>query len=392
MSRKRKLRIAWISVAIVFVLATLVWAAQAWLTSEIGRGVVESRLSAAMGRPVRLDGEFEIRVLPLPGAAGTSMKVFTRDGRWLVLDTGAYLAQLSLWPLFRGEVEIRAVALDAASMDLGRLGSEPASGADPGDSYFQLPSISRFELTNSSIFLDGMGSEPFIRISSLVLDDFRPDAPVDFEAEIGLVSGAGAQFSTGSSGRLILLSQGVVEVDFKRLDLNAAGWDIRGIEGGVQADLPASKLVIELNWAAQDQPLRLAAAVEWDHQFEASADHFVGGYTLEDLEVLVGDNRVSGNGCAFGSDPLRLSLALASEYLDLDTVSTLAGSLRAETYRPGGIVTGQGEPGATDGSFGEQLPFEPAISLDVGRATFDGALAKGVSFRMGPAPDCREVR
>jgi hypothetical protein len=392
MRRKRKSRIAWIIVAIIFVLAILVWAAQAWLTSEIGRGVVERRLSAAMGRPVRLDGEFEIRVLPLPGAAGTSMKVLTKDGRWLVLDTGAYLAQLSLWPLFRGEVEIRAVALDAASMDLDRLGSEPASGADPGDSYFQLPSISRFELTDSSIFLDGMGSEPFIRISSLVLDDFRPDASVDFEAEIGMVSRAGAEFSTAPSGRLILRSKGVVEVDFDRLDLNVAGWDIRGIEGGVQADLSASKLVIELNWAAQDQPLRLAATAEWDRHFETSTGIVVGGYTLEDLELVVGVNHVSGNGCAFGSDPLRLSLALTSESLDLDTLSTLTGSLQEESHRPGANATGRGEPGATGAGFGEQLPFEPAISLDVGQATFEGALAEGVSFRMGQAPDCREVR
>jgi len=387
-------RSRWVRYMVIVAIALLIlfFALKVWLASEIGRGLVESRLSASLGRPARLDGEFTIRVFPYPGASGTSMKIFTSDGRWLVLETGSYFAQLSLRPFLRGEVEVMALALENASIDLQKLSAEPQTERSADSSVFQLPAIGRLDLVDAAVYFDGMGSRPYLLISRFSLDDFQLDAPSDFEAEIALVADAGEQMMASSEGRLVLRSAGTVEVVLSRLDVNVADFEIEGVDGKLEADLNRSVLGLELNWDGEGYPLRISASGAWDRLYDDSGVEVQGGYALEGVEVVFGDDRISGRGCLVGSEPLRLNLDLSSESLDLDAIYAMIDSWRQTSASPSRSPTGSGEAGPASPDAKAELPFDLAMTVAVEEAMFQDALARGVLLRVGSEPQCTEVR
>ena len=390
----RAFQIRWVRylVLVAIALVILFFALQAWLVSGIGRGLVESRLSAALGRPVRLDGDFRIRALPYPGASGTAMEIFTSDGRWLVLETGSYFAQLSLLPLLRGEVEVVALALEEASVDLARLLGEPPVESDTEDPKIQLPAIGRLDLVDSAIYFDGMNSLPYLRISRFSLDDFQVETPSEFEAEMALVADAGDEVSAVALGTLSLYPDGQVEVVLSSLDAEMADYAVRQVAGKLAADPDQSSLVMNLHWESAGQTSRIEAIAAWDRLYEGSDAAALSGYSLESVALELGNERISGRGCAFGSEPLQLNLELSSDSLDLDAVYAMIDSWRRVPAGPSrfGQGTSEGETGMPELS--PELPFDLSLELSVAIAELQGALARGAFLRVGSAPRCNEVR
>lgn len=371
-------------------LLLLVFGVQFWLSSGVGRGVVESRLSDALGRPARLDGEFSLRLLPVPGVAGTDMKLFTRDGRWLLVDAGDYLVRLSLWPLLKGNVDIVALRVADASVDLERLAAEPPAATAPGGAapFVAVPDISRFDLAGVALYFDGIGSEPYVRIDELSVDEFTLDLPALFQSSLALVSGDSEQVGVFADGTLTLRSDGVAEIDFSRLDAALAEWDVRGVIGGVSAEFGRSKLDIGLGWNDPDQRVRLGSTIDWDPGYAEA----IGGYAIDEVELVLDEQRIGGSGCLLDGSPPRLNLDLVAAALDIDALAAL--SEKWAVPRAGPVEAGdEGRAGATPGETApDELPVTLAVRLLIERATYGDAVATGARLNVGDAPECPRTR
>jgi hypothetical protein len=112
-------------------------------------------------------------------------------------------------------------------------------------------------------------------------------------------------------------------------------------------------------------------------------------YTLEALELRIGDQRMDGAGCVVGNSPPALNLSLSSAALDLDKFYDLIakwrspGSNSSETTAPS---DGAGEPGT-----GSDLPFDLALRVEIEQATYGDAIASGVTLKSGSQPECSEA-
>ena len=384
MSAKRRWRLLRGVLFALILLLLLLLGAQWWLGTAIGRGVVESRLSDAFGRPVRLDGEFAVGIFPLPGASGTELKFFTSDGRWLVVDAGSFLARLSPRALLKGEVEVMALRLEEAGVDLGRLASEPSAVPETADAYFRIPNIRSFQLDGVSLYFDGMGSQPLVHIEELSIDEFEVDAPARFETEVSVASAGSEWVGISAAGNLTLWAGGVAEAAVTHLDLAVYGWRANGFEGGVSADFVRSLLAIDLQLNNAETPFSVAGRVAWDLDFPDE----MGGYLIEEIEFVSGMQRIAGSGCLLDGAPPVLHATLSSETINLDALNALVDSWRLPADDASGPLpdeVGEQQP-AGEGEDG--LPFDLAVQLEVDKATFRGALADGILLSAGARPEC----
>ncbi len=372
-----------VAVVLVFALAGLHW----WLSTEVGRGLVETRLSAAMGRPVRLDGEFSIGVLPLPGARGTDLRIFSTDGRWKIVDAGSYSVSLSLRPLLRGEVEVVALNVSDAGVDLAKIGAEPSIEA-PGESvYFSFPEISSFELETVALYFDGLGSFPYVSIEMFSVDQFRVGDKAEFKARLGLHTEAGGLLQTAASGNLTLRTDGHAEAELESLNLEFSPWRISGMEGMFSADLVQSVFFVTLAGEAAGQTYRLEARIGWGRKFAEGRS----GYEIEALDVWIADQRIAGSGCVLDASPPELSLRLSASVLDLSRLQALVDAWRtvaqsSDGLQPGGQALNEQVGDDTD------LPFDLRLMMAIERAHFGDVVGEGVKLTAGNAPHCPGVR
>lgn len=381
--RSKVVRITFIAVVVLIV---LVLGLKAWLTTGIGRGVLESKLSSALSRPATLEGDFRLEIFPLPGASGSQLRIFSQDGRWLVLDAGRYMAQLALIPLLKGEVEVVALRVENAAVDLARLADEQ-TGSQPSDAAFaNLPGIRSFELSGVNLHFDGMGSDPYLRIAALSVDGFEVDSQAVFEAEASLNSGHEQQAVIDASGVMALDSDGVVNVGFVQLDLKSPGWQIEGLKGDVTAELNLAALTVSLRWDDGQQQAGANTVINWNPGFPETQK----GYAIEKLELQLGNEILEGSGCLLGEGPPRLNLELQAPTLRLNHASQLLEKwkLPSAPFEESGVVETE-MPSA--GEIDDAIPVDLAVRIRIEEASYDETVAKGVRLAAGPAPECPDV-
>ncbi|MEE4216409.1 MAG: hypothetical protein V2I48_02270 [Xanthomonadales bacterium] len=97
--------------ALLLLLVFSYLAAEYWLESAAGRRAIESALSDTAGLPVRLDGDFDIMFLPLPGVRGTSLTALDRGTGEAIATSQLFEAELALGPLLRKELEVNHLKL-----------------------------------------------------------------------------------------------------------------------------------------------------------------------------------------------------------------------------------------------------------------------------------------
>ncbi|MEJ2384446.1 MAG: hypothetical protein P8Y54_08605 [Xanthomonadales bacterium] len=134
MSRRWRVALLALPLAIA-ALAGLAWLAlNAWLESSGGRRAIEQVLSGQIGYPVSLAGEFEVVLLPSPGVSGTALRVYDTANDAVLVAGGSYAVALALRPLLRRELHVDRLTLGEV-----RFGAE-----DAADAGFLIP---EFEVT-----------------------------------------------------------------------------------------------------------------------------------------------------------------------------------------------------------------------------------------------------
>ena len=149
----------------------LYWLADAWLESSGGRQLLEQELSARLGMGVRLEGEFDLMLLPDIGVSGTDL-VIGREGGLAAASFFAnsreFEVSVSLRPLFHRQVIIDWIRLTGGRVYPDRYTS---SGSNDGTPLTQLPEIGELVLRDFEFVLDQEG-EVVLRLKELQVRDF----------------------------------------------------------------------------------------------------------------------------------------------------------------------------------------------------------------------------
>lgn len=354
----------------------LVFGLLSWLTSGIGKGVFESRLSSAMGRPVVLEGEFSLDLLPLPGASGSDLRIYSRDGQDLVLSAGEYLAHLALWPLLKGEVEVVALAASDAALDIGVLNAEQPPADTSGSAWSGLPAIADFSLSAARIYFNGMESEPWLRVETLELADFRLDQRGEFRMQAAMINQGEPLVALAIDGGVRLSRNGLLVVSLESMDAAYDAWRLEGLSGEVALEMAAAKLTASLAWRDAAQAVRVETDLELKPDFPDDSD----GWAVERLEVGINGHVITGAGCLLRTEPLQVHLELSAPSMSLADLKSIADKWR----RPGNT------PAAPSAAV-DELPFQPAIRLVIDQASYTDTLAEGVRINVGQKPACPET-
>ena len=216
----------------VLFLVVMYFALDTWLQSSGGRRAVERVLTAQLGMPVGLQGEFNIMLLPAAGVSGTNLVV--RDGA-----TGSDLARggrfrvsLELLPLVREELRINEVVVEDLVL----------AGQGASDEGFVIPraSLTGFAAGEPADFSIDLGPWGEVRGSFTWL-------PQQATVDLGLTWG-GFMFPRVSLDTLIHYSDHVI--NFPRLDADLGGQAVEGSGCFIQS--PGKALNLDLTAGVLD--------------------------------------------------------------------------------------------------------------------------------------------
>lgn len=220
MGRRVRRVLLWSATALLAVLVASI-AALFMVDLSSYRAAVEARASTALGRPVTIDGDLEIKASLIPTLAATQVAVANIPGgsRDEMARIGRLEIGLELLPLFGGAVRITHVAVVEADIILeigadGRgnwqfdPGGNDADGfeasSDPGESI-GVAYIGRLELRDATISHAGLdGRTRRLDIKSAILAMASEDDPMRIEIEC-IVDGLPVEVSgtTGSFGAFL---------------------------------------------------------------------------------------------------------------------------------------------------------------------------------------------
>lgn len=362
------------------------WVGDLWLESAGGRRLLQHELSKAIGSPVHLSGDYRMRLVPRVVIVGEALALGLEVGGAPVT-VESFEAAVGLLPLLRSSLRIDSVILTGGRVDVGRLdrlrGNEPA-GAPP----VSLPAVAEFELRQFRLLLPDREME--VRLDRLELAGFRPDSPTPLAIEAALfdqgepflaarLNGSVQLPADASSVRLLLDSLSV------RADPNPP-FELRGriewwgaderVTGELRYEGPADSIMLDVT-ARVGAGMSGEARAVYEHAApvrSASAEiRFVReapDIRLQAITVDIDGQQLAGRGCVRVGDRLTLAASLAAAELDLDRLD--------------GWFAMPDEEGAAR----EELPFDPAIAIDVAEARMSGSIAHGVRIRVGPEPSC----
>lgn len=348
---RRLLLVTPLALALLFAVAYLL--VDAWLESAGGRHAVERALAERIGLPVRLDGDFNVMLLPSVGVSGTRLVLGEPGPATEVARSEDYAVSLALAPLFESRLLIESVRFSDGILHLGRWPGRSASAEAPVQGTPVLPEISELEIRDFRLVAGEGADSPYL-LRELSVEDFTPGRAAPLRVEL---EGYGAWI-----GSLTWRPQGA------ELAVTAAG---RGewpgeLRLGVAWLLNAGTGDVVVTWG--DGPFGSAVEPRLALTFAA----LPAGIRLPAVRLEADTLRVAGDGCLLTGQATELHLELASDRLDADALPDLAG-----------LADAGGEASA---GWPEGLDFN--VRLSVGELRASGVLAQQAVLRLGGEPDC----
>jgi len=237
-SRSRKIILS-ILVVVLLLPPAAYWIGDAWIESSGGRLMLEQELSRRTGMSVRLEGEFNLMLLPDIGVDGTALLIGGEAGAAsLFASFEEFEISVALMPLFQRQVIIEWIRLSG-----GRIYPDRYRGADsPGHAgSARLPEIQELTLRDFEILLPDESAPP-LRLKSLDVNHFADGQQTSFSLEIEkLVTASG----------WLLWDSTRPGIRFGDLDLDLGGQMLSGIAclllepWTLHADLHAATLDID---------------------------------------------------------------------------------------------------------------------------------------------------
>jgi len=165
------------------------WLADAWLESAGGRQMLEKELGARFGMSVRLEGEFDLMLLPAVGVTGTELVIGGEASPGVFFASSReFEVSVELKPLFHRQVVVEWIRLTDGQVYPGRYSR---SGENTGPASAQLPEIRELSLRDFQIIMGDAGDEDgtedgavSLRVKSLNVSDFAERRQTMFNVDI----------------------------------------------------------------------------------------------------------------------------------------------------------------------------------------------------------------
>ena len=371
--------------AVVLVLA-LVALADSWLESSSGRELLQKRMSESLGLPVRLNGDYSLKLFPRLKIAGNGLEIGQVTDRKTAVFSQNYSAVVELAPLVHRQVQIASIQVSGGYLDLSRLHDEDSAENRPAAAEMTWPQVESLEIVDFYIRI-GNG-EKGLHIIQLRMAGFRAgrESPVNLQA--ALLNGTTEAARVDLEGGLTIGNDDFApQFVINEMTVNRGDSVIAGLDGSWEWDYPAARLSGRMHWKqarrAAEMHLEVSmrpsasgdVSVDYDDSEQAGpaslAFHFLvrpDAIAIDDLELRMADQSIGGSGCLALADTITLNLLLHAETLDLDRMlSTLD---------------------MPDGE-GADMPVKLAIELRAAKAWFGGAEATNAVLNVGDQPDCQ---
>ena len=191
------------------------WLADSWLESSEGRRLLEQTLSGRIGMSVRLEGEFDLMLLPAIGVSGTELVIGGPEPESELARSHEFEISVALKPLLDRKVLVEWIRLTGGSIYPERYSRTDRIDASAN---LVLPEIQELSIRDFEIlFADE--NENRLLIKELTLTDFAENRETPFTLEIEDLAAAGGTLRWDTSQSLIHLG---------KLQLDLAGQVVSG--------------------------------------------------------------------------------------------------------------------------------------------------------------------
>jgi len=210
-------------------------AVDSWLESSGGRRMLENALSKRIGMDVKLQGAFDLMLLPDIGVSGTDLVVGGPQDNDRFASSAEYEISVALKPLVKGNVRIDWIRLTGGVINPDRYRSADDSDSDGAQEGFQMPEIRELSIRDFEVVISAQ-NEQSVEVSLLELKNFSVGQQAPFRLDIeGLVEARGWIRWDGLNSRL----------DFGSLELRRQEQLLKGRGCLVVADPFAINLFLE---------------------------------------------------------------------------------------------------------------------------------------------------
>lgn len=338
-----------IALCVVGLLLAAAWVAlrHAYPPERLAAMLADS-ISAATGRPFRIDGDLRLRVLPSLTIDATDVALANADwGAEPDMLRARHISfDISVRDLLSGTVRIHSIGIEGAELRLESDGAgrynwimAPAGGGGGAAKAAPRIALERMELTDGRISYrqgrDGRTSE--LSIESLVAAT-APDGHTQLDASVALA----AQRWTveGQTGPLVALLAGSAEWP---LDLRAttegASASLQGNMGtGAKAGALDAKVALKVSAATALAPLgEVAALVPLPLELQATLVHAPGQWQADPMRLSLAGQRVTGNAtlkAGAGAAP-KFDAALSAPTWAIPQLPALSTVQARVAYEPG---------------------------------------------------------
>lgn len=307
--------------AVIAVAVAVIWILPGMLDWNRYRGSIAALVAAGIGRPVEINGDITLHLLPQPILTASSLKV-NDAGDGVVMAAHELRLRVALGPLLGGRVDARELTLRGADL---RLPWPPPSGA-----------LSR----RPPSWLTGLQArveESRLQVGDLVLSDI--DASLGSDPDTGTLSAAGMTKLFGLTWRFTSRLGRPGRDGTAPLDVSLDGQGRLRDTGGTFSGTIGDDGGLSGRVAARGHDLSQvmpAPPVAWrgDGRLSAAA----GLAVADELALEIGGSPARGAVALRVQPDLRLDLALSAGRLDLDAWAPVL--LRAAQAAKPAITTG----------------------------------------------------
>jgi len=212
--------------------------------------MLEKNLSERMGISVRLQGEFDLMLLPDIGVSGTDLVIGGPDAEGLVARSAEYEISVALKPLLDGQVRIDWIRLTGGEVYPDRYSGGNTHGSGDVGGAYQIPEIQELAIRDFRVIIPGWNNGP-VQIMALEVSGFadRHKAPFRLEIE-NLATASGWLRWDSLQSRLDL---GALRLERMGQHINGRGCVFTGDAVAVNLFLDAGR--IDLDALRQDLPI-----------------------------------------------------------------------------------------------------------------------------------------
>lgn len=179
--------------------------------------MLEQALTERIGMPTRIEGEFDLMLLPDIGASGTGLVMGGQESGSVFASSSEFEVSVALKPLFDRRVQVEWIRLTGGRVDPAYYAR---AGTDDPPGGMNLPDVRELAIREFQLILS-QEDEHSLQVREFTVRNFSQNSPAPFSLEIeGLVKVSGSLLWDTARSRVHLQR---LELDLQGQKLSADG-------------------------------------------------------------------------------------------------------------------------------------------------------------------------